>query len=157
MQTSPHHETARARTAPVNTMAAFEVVPSGAAVGAEIRGIDLSQPVPEDVKEALRKAWADHMVLLIRGQKIDDDQLEAASLIFGPPHEPASRKYHVDAGHAVGGGNGGASGFQQMIPVAYGSSRGPRPSASRAGGPETGGNVATENVGGGCARRRALA
>ena len=101
MQTSPHHETARAPHARPNTLASFQVVPSGAAVGAEIRGVDLSQPVPEDVKEALRKAWADHMVLLIRGQKIDDDQLEAASLIFGAAHEPASRQYHVDAGHAV--------------------------------------------------------
>ena len=101
MQTSPHHDKARARPAPANTLAAFEVVPSGAAVGAEIRGVDFSQPVPEDVKEALRKAWADHMVLVIRGQNIDDDQLEQASLVFGPPHEPASRKYHVEAGHAV--------------------------------------------------------
>ena len=98
---SPHNETSRLRAATANTMASFKVVPSGAAVGAEIRGVDLSLPVPEDVKEALRKAWADHMVLLIRGQTIDDDHLEAASLIFGPPHEPASRQYHVDAGHAV--------------------------------------------------------
>ena len=101
MQTSPHHDATRARPAASNSLATFQVVPSGAAVGAEIRGVDLSVPVPEDVKAALRKAWADHMVLLIRGQKIDDDQLEQTSLIFGPPHEPASRQYHVDAGHAV--------------------------------------------------------
>ena len=101
MLTSPHSDATRTRSTAVNSLAAFQVVPSGAAVGAEIRGVDLSLPVPEDVKAALRKAWADHMVLLIRGQKIDDDQLEQTSLIFGPPHEPASRQYHVDAGHAV--------------------------------------------------------
>src|SRR6185436_8959014 len=100
MLTSPHSDATRTRSTAVTSLAAFQVVPSGAAVGAEIRGVDLSLPVPEDVKAALRKAWADHMVLLIRGQKIDDDQLEQTSLIFGPPHEPASRKYHVDAGHA---------------------------------------------------------
>ena len=55
--------------------------------------------MPEDVKEALRKAWADHMVLLFRGQNLDDDQLLAASGIFGPPHDAASRKYHLDVGH----------------------------------------------------------
>ncbi len=85
----------------MNTPAAFRAVPSGAAVGAEIRGVDLSAPVPEEVKAALRKAWAEHMVLLVRGQKIGDDQLLAFSAIFGPPHEAASRKYHLDVGQKV--------------------------------------------------------
>jgi taurine dioxygenase len=97
------HTRSSPRPAPTgaNSLAAFRVVPSGAAVGAEIQGVDFSLPVPDDVQAALRRAWADHMVLLVRGQRIDDDQLLATSLIFGPPHEPASRKYHVDAGHAV--------------------------------------------------------
>ena len=85
----------------VNTLAAFRVIPSGAALGAEIEGVDFSRPVPEAVKEALRKAWADHMVLLWRGQQLNDDQLLAASAIFGPPHEAASRSYHLNVGHAV--------------------------------------------------------
>jgi len=57
--------------------------------------------VPEDAKAALRKAWAGHLVLLIRGQRIDDDQLLAFSGIFGPPHDSASRKYHLAAGKQV--------------------------------------------------------
>jgi taurine dioxygenase len=84
-----------------NTLAAFDVIPSGAALAAEIRGVDFSLPVPDDVKAALRQAWADHLVLLIRGQHIDDAQLLATSGIFGPPHEAASRKYHLDAGQKV--------------------------------------------------------
>jgi taurine dioxygenase len=84
-----------------NTFAAFHAAPSGAALGAEIRGVDFSRPVPDDVKAALRRAWADHMVLLIRGQSLTDDQLVAASLVFGPPHDAASRKYHIKAGEAV--------------------------------------------------------
>jgi taurine dioxygenase len=98
---SPHHETSRARPAASNSLATFEIVPSGAALAAEIRGVDLSLPVPEDVKDALRKAWADHLVLLIRGQKIDDEQLLAFSGVFGPPHEAAARKYHLDVGEKV--------------------------------------------------------
>lgn len=84
-----------------NQLSSLEIVPTGAALGAEIRGLDLSQPVPEDVKEALRKAWAEHMVLLFRGQGIDDDQLLAVSGIFGPPHTAAARKYHLDVGEKV--------------------------------------------------------
>ena len=47
-----------------NAPETIQVVPSGAAVGAEIHGIDFSQPVPEATKNLLRKAWAEHGVLL---------------------------------------------------------------------------------------------
>jgi taurine dioxygenase len=80
---------------------AVDVLPTGAALAAEIRGVDLSLAVPDQTKAALRQAWADHLVLLFRGQSIDDDQLLAAAGIFGPPHEAASRKYHLDVGKAV--------------------------------------------------------
>ena len=39
-------------TAVVNTMEAFGVVPSGGALGAEVRGLDLSRPLPKDVADA---------------------------------------------------------------------------------------------------------
>jgi taurine dioxygenase len=100
MQTTPSTEK-RSAARGVNSLASFRVVPSGAALGAEIQGVDFSLPVAEDVKAALRKAWADNLVLLWRGQAIDDEQLLAAAGIFGPPHEAASRKYHLNAGKQV--------------------------------------------------------
>jgi alpha-ketoglutarate-dependent taurine dioxygenase len=85
----------------VNTLAVFRVLPTGAALGAEIQGVDFALPVSDDVRNALRKAWADHLVLLFRGQDINDEQLIAAAGIFGPPHDSASRKYHLAAGKQI--------------------------------------------------------
>jgi len=79
------------------------VVPSGAAVGAEIRGVDLSKPVPEATKAILRRAWADHLVLLWRNQNLPDTSFLDAATIFGAPREPAARKYEVAGGYKIGG------------------------------------------------------
>jgi alpha-ketoglutarate-dependent taurine dioxygenase len=100
-QTAPQGSVSRSHAARVNSLAALRVLPTGAALGAEIEGVDFSLPVAEDIQAALRKAWADHMVLLIRGQRLTDDQLLATSAIFGPPHDAASRNYHLAAGQGV--------------------------------------------------------
>ena len=80
-----------------------QVVPSGAAVGAEIRGVDLSRPLPEATKELMRKAWADHGVLLWRDQKLPDISFLEAAGIFGVTKEPAARKYQLAGGYKIGG------------------------------------------------------
>jgi taurine dioxygenase len=61
----------------------FEVVPSGAALGAEIRGVDLSH-LDDGNFRLIEQAWFDHLVLLFRGQNLDDDQHIAFSRHFGP-------------------------------------------------------------------------
>ena len=98
---SIHQPSRQAAIAGVNTLAAFRVVPTGTALGAEVQGVDFALPVSDEVKDALRKAWADHLVLLFRGQDITDEQLIAAAGIFGPPHDSASRKYHLAAGKQI--------------------------------------------------------
>ena len=82
----------------MNTLDSLEVVPTGAAVGAEIRGVDLSQPIPDDVADALRQAWYDYLVVLIRGQKLDPPAFVTAAGIFGTPQEGGARKYWEAAG-----------------------------------------------------------
>ena len=46
---------------------AFDIVPTGRALGAEIRGIDLRVLRPDEVR-AVRGAWNEHQVLLFREQ-----------------------------------------------------------------------------------------
>ncbi len=82
----------------VNVLSNLRVIPTGAAVGAEIRGVHLSLPVPEEVREALRKAWADNLVLVFRGQHIDDDQLVEVANIFGGSQEAGARKFYFTGG-----------------------------------------------------------
>lgn len=81
----------------------LEIIPTGAALGAEIRGVDLSQPVSEDIKEQLRQAWSEHLVLLFRDQQLEQEDMLSASQIFGGVQMPGARKYQVAGGHQVGG------------------------------------------------------
>jgi taurine dioxygenase len=57
-------------------------VPSGAALAAEIRGVDLRSVSDQDFA-SIHRLWLDHLVLLFRGQPLDDDQLIAFSRRFG--------------------------------------------------------------------------
>ncbi len=57
----------RAVAAVPNSLAALRIVPTGRPVGAEIRGVDLAQKVPDDLAAALRAAWLEHRVLLFPG------------------------------------------------------------------------------------------
>ena len=94
---------AKASAGPINAPEQVRVVPTGKALGAEIRGVDLAQPLPEATKALLRKAWADHLVLLWRDQKLPDNSFLEAAEIFGTTKEPANRKYQVAGGYKVGG------------------------------------------------------
>lgn len=87
----------------VNRPENVRVVPSGAALGAEIQGVDLAQPVPEETKAILRQAWSDHLVLLWRNQNLPDISFLDAAGIFGTPREPAARKYEIAGGYRIGG------------------------------------------------------
>jgi len=53
-------------------------------IGAEITGIDLRQPISDDLAEELRHALARHQVLFFRDQHLSLDQLKALTRAFGP-------------------------------------------------------------------------
>jgi taurine dioxygenase len=58
------------------------VVPAKAALGAEIRGVDL-RSINHAIFEQINRAWLDHSVLLFRNQRLSDDELIAFSRRFG--------------------------------------------------------------------------
>jgi taurine dioxygenase len=88
---------AAGREPAANTLLSLEIVPTGAAVGAEVRGVDLSQPVPADVARALREAWSQYLVLLFRDQEMTPEQYLRAASIFGKPQVGAARAYFEKA------------------------------------------------------------
>jgi taurine dioxygenase len=63
-------------------IAAVEVLPTGAALGAEIRGVDL-RTIDDAAFGAVHRAWLDHSVLLFRDQALEDTDLIRFSRRFG--------------------------------------------------------------------------
>ena len=59
------------------------VTPTGAALGADISGVDLSRPLDDATFKAVEAAWHQHLVLRFRGQKLDDPGLLAFARRFG--------------------------------------------------------------------------
>ncbi len=57
-------------------------IPTGAALGAEVTGVDL-RDVDSDVFGELRRVWLDHEVLLLRNQQLGDADLVAFSQRVG--------------------------------------------------------------------------
>jgi taurine dioxygenase len=61
----------------------IEIIPTGAALGAEIRGVDLAQPLDEATFASIEGAWSVHGVIFFRGQRISPPQHVAFTRRFG--------------------------------------------------------------------------
>ncbi|NND66930.1 MAG: TauD/TfdA family dioxygenase, partial [Halioglobus sp.] len=61
----------------------INVEPSGAACGAFVTGVDLSQPLDAATIRAIRSAWIEHHVLAFPDQDLSDEDLEQITLSFG--------------------------------------------------------------------------
>ncbi len=70
------------------------------ALGAEIDGLDLSQPLTAQTFNQVRETWLEHLVIRIRGQKLSDPELLAFSRNFGeldpPGPNPLGRPFLAD-------------------------------------------------------------
>jgi taurine dioxygenase len=71
-------------TAPVaNSATAIQVVPTGAPLGADIVGVDLSRQLGDRAFQRIHDAWMRHQVLRFRGQNLTKDDLLRFSRRFG--------------------------------------------------------------------------
>jgi len=56
---------------------------TGAALAADVEGVDLAGPLAPETMAAIKRAWGDHLVLRFRGQSLSDDDLTRFSRQFG--------------------------------------------------------------------------
>jgi taurine dioxygenase len=78
----------------------MEVIRLNAAHGAEIRGVNLSDPLSPETVESIRQAWHANPVLLFRQQELGDPQLMTLAGYFGDLELPPSQllKYTQGSG-----------------------------------------------------------
>ena len=64
-------------------------------IGAEVTGIDLTQPVDEETRRGLNQAVVDNIALVIRDQKFTPQQFLAAGKLFGEPMDRDHLDYSI--------------------------------------------------------------
>lgn len=77
----------------------IDVKPLNPVIGAEIHGIDLTAPLTGEIAAELKRAFADHLVIFFRDQKISFEDHKALAALFGGPYiAPSTAAWRV-AGH----------------------------------------------------------
>jgi len=61
----------------------IEIIPTGAALGAEIRGVDLAAPIDDETFTEIDRAYNEHGVIFFRGQRVTPPQQVAFTRRFG--------------------------------------------------------------------------
>src|SRR5215469_17533747 len=73
----------------------YTITPLTPHTGAEVRGIDLNEGVADETRATLNRAFAEHHVLVIRGQQFTPPQFIAAAQVFGELFQHDKREMHV--------------------------------------------------------------
>lgn len=71
------------------------ITPLSSHLGAEVRGVDLSKPVGDAVRERLNRAFVDHSVLVIRDQKLSAPEFLEAAKVFGDIFPQHNSRFQV--------------------------------------------------------------
>ncbi|HSB47930.1 MAG TPA: TauD/TfdA family dioxygenase, partial [Burkholderiales bacterium] len=80
--------------------ARFEVMPAEAALGAEVRGLDL-RTLDDATFAALHRAWLHHIVLAFRGQTMTAEDLVVLVRRFGTPVTSSKLHHYKLEGRAA--------------------------------------------------------
>jgi taurine dioxygenase len=88
-------QTAQASPAPQSTPASDDIRtrPLAPAIGAEIIGVDLSQPVSDETFARILDVWHQNLVILLRDQHLSEDDQVGFGERFGPPAVSHTRRY----------------------------------------------------------------
>jgi taurine dioxygenase len=68
-----------------DAMGFYSLMPLTQSLGVEVAGIDLAEPVDEELRQALSEVLATHLVLVFRNQRLTPEQYLEAARVFGPP------------------------------------------------------------------------
>ncbi len=78
----------------------IEVIPFDAGLGADIRGVDIRQPLSAEDRASIYAAWLEHLVLRFRAQPMTDEQHMSFTRRFGElefnPAALIQKQYGVD-------------------------------------------------------------
>ncbi len=84
----------------METKTRIEVVPLSAALGAEVRGIDAGRPIDDAAFAAILDAWHRHLVIVLRGQTLDEEAQVRFAERFGEL-SPIHTTHHSATNKAV--------------------------------------------------------
>ena len=77
------------------TMTSFSITPLTGHTGAEVVGLDFTEPVDAETRARLNRAFADHHVLVMRDQHFDPGEFKAAAQVFGELQIHDRKEQHV--------------------------------------------------------------
>src|SRR5262245_12404543 len=79
-------------------MPSFAITPLTDHTGAEVIGLDFTQPIDIETRAALNRAFAERHILVMRDQHFTPEQFKAAAQLFGELQAHDKKERHV-AGH----------------------------------------------------------
>jgi taurine dioxygenase len=78
----------------------MKIVPLSPALGAEIRGVDAGRPIDDPTTAAILEAWHENLVIVLRGQTLDEDSQVRFAGCFGEL-SPIHTSHHSSTNRAV--------------------------------------------------------